>query len=91
MKTKKGIIFVFLLMFILCMGLASNVWAQKVDKIKIGLMFGLTGAGSPIGPVQLEGSKLAIKDINEAGGVKIGGKKVPVEFVTRDEIGRAHV
>ena len=71
MKTEKGVIFVFLLTLMFCIGLAGDVCAQKVDKIKIGLLYGLTGAGSPIGPVQLEGSKLAIKDINEAGGVKI--------------------
>ena len=85
MKTKKGVIFVLLLTFVFCIGLASNVCAQKVDKIRIGLLFGITGVGSPIGPVQLEGSKLAVKDINEAGGVKMGDKKVPVEFVTRDD------
>ena len=50
-------------------------------KIKIGLMFGMTGAASPIGPLQLDGAKLAIKEINAAGGVKMGGKSVPIEFL----------
>lgn len=59
--------------------------AEAPKKIKMGLMFGLTGAASPIGPVQLEGAKLAIKEVNAAGGVKIGGKKVPVEFVVKDD------
>jgi branched-chain amino acid transport system substrate-binding protein len=58
---------------------------EAKDKIKVGLMFGLTGAASPVGPVQLDGAKLAIKEINEAGGVKLGGKKVPVEFVVKDD------
>ena len=48
-------------------------------------MFGMTGAASPIGPVQLDGAKLAVKEINAAGGVTLGGKKVPVEFVVRDD------
>jgi len=48
-------------------------------------MFGMTGAASPIGPVQLDGAKLAVKEINAAGGVMLGGKKVPVEFVVRDD------
>ncbi|HYA89975.1 MAG TPA: ABC transporter substrate-binding protein [Thermodesulfobacteriota bacterium] len=85
MMTKKGMIFVSSLVVTLCLGLISDAGAQKVDKIKIGLMYGLTGAGSPIGPVQMEGSRLAVKDINEAGGVKIGDKKVPVEIVQRDD------
>lgn len=59
--------------------------AAAPEKLKVGLMFGLTGAASPIGPVQLDGAKLALKDINAAGGVKLGGKKVPVEFVVRDD------
>lgn len=59
--------------------------AAAPDKIKVGLMFGMTGAASPIGPVQLDGAKLAIKEANAAGGVSLGGKKVPVEFVVRDD------
>ena len=61
------------------------LYAETPVKIKIGLIFGLTGAASPIGPVQLDGAKLAIKDINAQGGVKIGGKKVPIEFVVKDD------
>ena len=83
MKTKKGMIFVSLLAITLCLGLICEAGAQKVDKVKIGVMYGLTGAGSPIGLVQLEGSKLADKDINEAGRVKIGDEKVPLEIVQR--------
>ena len=59
--------------------------AAAPAKLKVGLMFGLTGAASPVGPVQLDGAKLAIKEINAAGGVKLGGKKVPLEFVVRDD------
>lgn len=65
--------------------LAQGVAAQVPAKIKVGLMFGLTGAASPIGPVQLDGAKLAIKEINAAGGLKIGGKNVPVEAVIKDD------
>jgi branched-chain amino acid transport system substrate-binding protein len=59
--------------------------AAGPEKLKVGLMFGLTGAASPIGPLQLDGAKLALKDVNAAGGVRLGGKKVPVEFVVRDD------
>jgi branched-chain amino acid transport system substrate-binding protein len=59
--------------------------AASPEKLKVGFMFGLTGAASPVGPVQLDGAKLAVKDINAAGGVKLGGKKVPLEFVVRDD------
>lgn len=59
--------------------------AEAPAKIKVGLMFGLTGAASPIGPVQLDGAKLAIKEVNAEGGLKIGGKSVPVEAVVKDD------
>lgn len=71
---------------IIALGLfGASAHGQQVDKIKVGFMFGLTGAASPIGPVQLDGAKLAIKEINAAGGLKMGNKKVPVEFVVRDD------
>ncbi len=66
-------------------GLFCPAYGADPDKIKVGLMFGLTGPGSPIGPLQLDGAKLAIKEINAAGGIKMGNRKLPVEFVVRDD------
>ena len=63
----------------------TGTQASAQDKVRIGLMFGLTGAASPIGPPQLDGAKLAIKEINAAGGVKMGAKKIPIEFVVKDD------
>jgi branched-chain amino acid transport system substrate-binding protein len=64
----------------------SSTAADKAPaEIRIGLMFGLTGPASPIGPVQLEGAKIAVKAINEGGGVNIGGKKVPLVPIVRDD------
>ena len=48
-------------------------------------MFGLTGPASPIGPVQMKGAQMAIDEINAAGGVNLGGKKIPVEAVVKDD------
>jgi branched-chain amino acid transport system substrate-binding protein len=78
----KGVLAVLVALVVLIPAAAG---AAGPDKIKVGLMFGLTGAASPIGPVQLDGAKLALKDVNAAGGVMLGGKKVPVEFVVRDD------
>ena len=65
--------------------LVTSAQAASPEKIKVGLMFGLTGAASPIGPVQLDGAKLAIKEINAAGGVKLGAKRVPIEVFVKDD------
>ncbi|HLZ19277.1 MAG TPA: ABC transporter substrate-binding protein [Smithellaceae bacterium] len=63
----------------------SGAQAAPPEKVKMGLMFGLTGAASPIGPVQLDGAKLAVKEINAAGGVKFGARKVPIEVFVKDD------
>lgn len=63
----------------------SVLAAEAPEKVKVGLMFGLTGAASPVGPVQLDGAKLAIKEINTAGGLKWGDSKVPIEYVVKDD------
>lgn len=55
------------------------------DKIKVGVMYSMTGAGAPIGKIQLDGAKLAVKEVNDQGGLLLGGKKVMVEAVIRDD------
>ena len=55
------------------------------DTIKIGVMYSITGTGSAVGKIQIDGIKLAIKQVNEKGGLTIGGKKVKVEPVIRDD------
>ncbi len=55
------------------------------DDLKIGLMFGLTGPASPIGPVQRDGALLAIEEVNAAGGLTVGNKKVKVTYVLKDD------
>jgi len=85
MKSKWVLLGILLLTAGLVMGGANQVTAKAPDKIKIGLMFGLTGPASPIGPVQLKGAELAVKEVNEAGGVKLGDKRIPVSAVIKDD------
>jgi len=84
MKKAMGLAFVCAGGFIFTT-LCPAVAAEVPSKIKAGFMFGMTGAASPIGPVQLDGAKLAGKEINDAGGVKLAGEKVPIEFDVRDD------
>ena len=73
-------------MFLVIVSTLVPATAADVPKtIKVGLMFGLTGAASPIGPVQLDGAKLAIQEINDTGGLAWGDKKIPVVFVVKDD------
>lgn len=82
--SPKRMMFVAVFAATVLMLTCMNATAQ-VSKVKVGLIFGLTGAASPIGPVQLQGAKLAIKEINDKGGVNLGGKKVPLEAVVKDD------
>jgi branched-chain amino acid transport system substrate-binding protein len=59
--------------------------ATAADTLKIGVMFSTTGAGAVIGVGQMEGAKMAIEEINKAGGVTIGGKKMKLEGIFRDD------
>lgn len=75
------LVFTFSLGFIF----STSTLLAAPDKIKVGVMYSITGTGSAVGKVQLDGINLAIKQINEKGGLKIGGKNVKVEAVIRDD------
>lgn len=85
MNKKSILCLMFSCVFMVGFLVPGESRAKAPDKVKIGLMFGLTGAASPIGPVQLDGAKLAIKEINASGGVKFGNKKALIETLVRDD------
>lgn len=66
------------------LGFASGA-ALAADTVKIGVMYSITGPGSVLGPKQAEAAKMAYEEANAAGGVTIGGKKVKIEVVERDD------
>jgi len=83
---RLGFILKSLFILVLTLILPFGVIAASAPKeVKVGLMFGLTGAASPVGPVQLDGAKLAIDEINAAGGINWGGTKVKVNYVVKDD------
>ena len=85
MKWRRTLLLPFLIMAIITFGLCASSGAEDPKEIKIGLMFGLTGPASPIGPVQMKGAQMAIKEINDAGGVNYKGKKLPLVAVIKDD------
>lgn len=85
-RNGKNFVIIGLACLFLCSPIIlATAYGESPEFVKAGLMFGMTGAASPVGPVQLDGAKLAIKEINEAGGVNIGGKRVPLKFESRDD------
>ncbi len=67
------------LVFLLVLSIACVI-AIGADEIKIGALVPLSGAIAPYGPPIIDGAKLAVEQINAAGGVL--GKKI--ELVVRD-------
>lgn len=63
-------------------GLPGAAWAQA---IKVGAVVPLTGRYGAGGAQVRAGYEIAIEQINAAGGVSVGGKKVPLELVLLDD------
>lgn len=65
---------------------AGAVCAQTPDKIRIGYAISKTGpfAGGA-GVTTLPNYQLWVKDVNAAGGIKLGDKRVPIEVVEYDD------
>jgi branched-chain amino acid transport system substrate-binding protein len=52
--------------------------------IKIGANAELSGFDQPFGQSQVDGMRLAVKDINAAGGVEVGGQRYRLRVIAKD-------
>ncbi len=59
--------------------------ALAADSIKIAITGPFTGGSAPMGVSMRDGAKLAIDEINAAGGLAVGGKKLKIEVIERDD------
>jgi branched-chain amino acid transport system substrate-binding protein len=59
--------------------------APAADRIAIGFFLPLTGAAAAEGNGVREGADLAARLINEAGGVRVGGRQVRIELIFEDD------
>jgi len=71
-----------LLLVLTVLALPAAAWAQSV---KIGAVVPLTGRYGPGGAQVRTGYELAVEQINAAGGVSVGGKKMPLELTLLDD------
>jgi len=83
MKKKKNGIFAVAMIAGLLMGWLSSAWAAQV--VKIGVLGPLTGGAAVVGTDILRGVKIGAKEVNDIGGVNIGGQKYKVEIVDLDD------
>jgi branched-chain amino acid transport system substrate-binding protein len=70
------------LVLLALLALPLPAWAQAV---KVGAVVPLTGRYGPGGAQVRAGYEIAVEQINAAGGVTVGGKKVPLELVLLDD------
>ena len=80
---KKFFVFGFVLA--LSLTWAAALPAQQMEKIKIGILGPMSGAGAAWGINMQRGASLAIEDINKAGGIKVGNKTYQFEMVPADD------
>ncbi len=62
--------------------------AFAADAIKIAITGPFSGGSAPMGTSMRDGAKLAIAEINAAGGITISGKKKKIEIIERDDEGK---
>ena len=79
MKTVKAI----LLVGVLSGALIAQ--AQAADSFKLAITGPFSGGSAPMGASMRDGAKLAIAEINAQGGIQIGGAKLPIEIIERDD------
>ncbi len=64
---------------------AAAVPALAADTIKLALTGPYSGGSAPMGTSTRDGSKLAIAEINAAGGIQVGKQKLKIEVIERDD------
>lgn len=57
--------------------------------IKVGLNAELTGGVPVVGESNKNAAELAVKDVNDAGGLEVGGKKYMIELIVEDNEDKA--
>ena len=58
---------------------------QAGDTVKLAITGPFSGGSAPMGTSMRDGAKLAIEEINKAGGILVGKKKMKIEVVERDD------
>ncbi len=85
---KKRIL-IFGVLIIASLLLAACGGGAKANVIKVGVIAELTGDIPAVGASCKNAAELAVKEINDAGGLDVGGTKYTVELFVEDNAGKA--
>jgi len=59
----------------------------QAEEIRIGMLAALSGPTTAWGLASQRGVQMAVDEANEAGGLQIGGRKVPLKLISYDDQG----
>src|SRR5262245_49375348 len=72
-----------------CTTTTSGRAFQSENTLRIGAMWAITGGVALTGKGALNLSKLAVEEINAAGGIKVGGKQVKLNFLPTTKLAKS--
>jgi len=81
MKASRSILAVLL-------ATSFSTVAVAADVVKIAITGPFSGGSAPMGVSMRDGAKLAISQINQSGGINVGGRKMKIELIERDDEGK---
>ena len=69
----------------LLVAMLGSTSVLAADSIKLALTGPFSGGSAPMGVSARDGAKLAINAINSQGGIDVGGKKLKIDIIERDD------
>lgn len=83
---KLTILILFLMILLPCICACSKM---DSNTIKIGVIAELTGDVPAVGASCKNAAEMAVKEVNDAGGIQLGEKKYKVKLIIEDNAGKA--
>ena len=77
------------LLAVLAAALLAAFPARSQDEIRLGAVLPVTGKESKIGGAYKQATEFAVKEVNDAGGLDVGGKKMKVDLRLLDDTSEA--
>ncbi len=77
-----------LLIFCTAVVVAVGACGEKSNSVRIGVNAEMTGDMPAVGESCKKAAEMAIKEINDAGGIDVGGQKYKIELFVEDNAGK---
>lgn len=81
--------FILIALLVICSLCVFGCAQKDSDAVRIGVIAELTGDIPAVGASCKNAAELAVREINDNGGILLGEKKYPVELIIEDNAGKA--